>query len=201
MEAGLTVTKDPAPQAQRPRPSRSASRCLFIGVRRAERRSFEPGSPVALRAAHHQKSGRAAQRRENQPSGAAALPEGGRRMEKALTKLGSFTISRKAKQELSAIGDDISVSAHCHRHLSFFVSPFRAIGCSSLPAIALDPPVSIFITLSCRPGEVEIGNATSCVTHGCSNAKSVLFLLVVVIVSPDAGLLSFAPFLSLTRLH
>ncbi|CAD6210148.1 unnamed protein product [Miscanthus lutarioriparius] len=29
-------------------------------------------------------------------------------MEKALTKLGSFTISRKAKQELSAIGDDIS---------------------------------------------------------------------------------------------
>ncbi|KAL5218879.1 hypothetical protein ABZP36_019563 [Zizania latifolia] len=29
-------------------------------------------------------------------------------MEKALTKIGSFTISRKAKQELSAIGDDIS---------------------------------------------------------------------------------------------
>lgn len=32
-------------------------------------------------------------------------------MEKALTKLGSFTIPRKAKQELSAIGGDISVSA------------------------------------------------------------------------------------------
>ena len=30
-------------------------------------------------------------------------------MEKALTKLGSFTIPRKAKQELSAIGGDISV--------------------------------------------------------------------------------------------
>ncbi|CAL4929733.1 unnamed protein product [Urochloa decumbens] len=29
-------------------------------------------------------------------------------MEKALTKLGSFTISRKAKKELSAIGGDIS---------------------------------------------------------------------------------------------
>ncbi|KAL5210806.1 hypothetical protein ABZP36_006429 [Zizania latifolia] len=29
-------------------------------------------------------------------------------MDKALTKIGSFTISRKAKQELSAIGDDIS---------------------------------------------------------------------------------------------
>jgi len=69
-------------------------------------------------------------------------------MEKALTKLGSFTISRKAKQELSAIGDDISVSAHRRRHLSFSVSPFRAIGCSSLPAIALDPLFSIFI-LSC----------------------------------------------------
>jgi len=35
-------------------------------------------------------------------------------MEKALTKLGSFTISRKAKKELSAIGDDISVSARRH---------------------------------------------------------------------------------------
>jgi hypothetical protein len=32
-------------------------------------------------------------------------------MEKALTKLSSFTIPRKAKQELSAIGGDISVSA------------------------------------------------------------------------------------------
>jgi hypothetical protein len=41
-------------------------------------------------------------------------------MEKALTKLGSFTISRKAKQELSAIGDDISVSA-----LLAAISPFR----------------------------------------------------------------------------
>ena len=34
-------------------------------------------------------------------------------MEKALTKIGSFTISRKAKQELSAIGGDISVSITC----------------------------------------------------------------------------------------
>jgi hypothetical protein len=32
-------------------------------------------------------------------------------MEKALTKLSSFTIPRKAKQELTAIGGDISVSA------------------------------------------------------------------------------------------
>ena len=68
-------------------------------------------------------------------------------MEKALTKLGSFTISRKAKQELSAIGGDISVSAHRRRHLSFSVSPFGASGCSSLPVtgIALDPLLSIFI--------------------------------------------------------
>jgi hypothetical protein len=135
-------------------------------------------------------------------------------MEKALTKLGSFTISRKAKQELSAIGDDISVSAHRRRHLSFSVSPFRAIGCSSLPAIALDPLLSIFIILSCRPGEVEMRNTTCCIAncmaHGCANVKSVLFLLVLVSSEPlmtqllgasISGLFSFAPFPSLMRLH
>lgn len=45
-------------------------------------------------------------------------------MEKALTKLSSFTIPRKAKQELSAIGGDISVSAAspalwCHSSFAF----------------------------------------------------------------------------------
>jgi len=87
-------------------------------------------------------------------------------MEKALTKLGSFTISRKAKQELSAIGDDISVSARPSPPsliLSFSVSPFRAIGYSGLLAIALDPLLSIFTILSCRPGEVEIRNTTCCI--------------------------------------
>ncbi|MQL74098.1 hypothetical protein Taro_006470 [Colocasia esculenta] len=35
-------------------------------------------------------------------------------MEKALTKVGSFWISKKAKEEISAIGDDLSVSvSHC----------------------------------------------------------------------------------------
>lgn len=101
-------------------------------------------------------------------------------MEKALTKLGSFTISRKAKQELSAIGDDISVSALLAAISPFSVSHFRAIGCSSLPAIALDPLLSIFIILSCRPGELEIRNTASCMAHGCANVKSVLFLVALV---------------------
>lgn len=50
-------------------------------------------------------------------------------MEKALTKLGSFTISRKAKQELSAIGDDISVSAARHFRLAFPCNRFAAGRC------------------------------------------------------------------------
>ena len=150
MEAGLTVAKDPAPQAHDPLDPRAVA--YLSGSARAERRSFEPGSSVAHLAAphHHRKSGRAAQRRESQPAERSGRASGGR-MEKALTKLGSFTISRKAKQELSAIGDDISVSARPSPPsliLSFSVSPFRAIGCSSLPAIALDPLFSIFI-LSC----------------------------------------------------
>jgi hypothetical protein len=48
-----------------------------------------------------------------QSSQAAARMEG---VEKALTKLGSFTISRKAKKELSSIGGDISVSARRHSY-------------------------------------------------------------------------------------
>jgi len=57
-------------------------------------------------------------------------------MEKALTKLGSFTISRKAKKELSAIGDDISVSARLAA-ISLFSLPF--LRNQLLAAIALDP--------------------------------------------------------------
>ena len=52
-------------------------------------------------------------------------------MEKALTKLGSFTISRKAKQDLSAIGDDISVSTR--RHLSSSVFTFQSLAPASRP--------------------------------------------------------------------
>lgn len=56
-----------------------------------------------------------------------------RRMEKALTKLGSFTIPRKAKKELTAIGGDISVSASStllpsHPPASSFFPSFLAIG-------------------------------------------------------------------------
>jgi len=133
MEAGLTVAKDPAPQAHDPLDPRAVA--YLSGSARAERRSFEPGSSVAHLAAphHHRKSGRAAQRRESQPAERSGRASGGR-MEKALTKLGSFTISRKAKQELSAIGDDISVSARRRRHLSFSPFPSRLSAQSVAPA-------------------------------------------------------------------
>jgi hypothetical protein len=53
-------------------------------------------------------------------------------MEKALTKLSSFTIPRKAKQELSAIGGDISVSAASFTlsapFLFFSFLPFPVLG-------------------------------------------------------------------------
>jgi hypothetical protein len=50
-------------------------------------------------------------------------------MEKALTKLGSFTIPRKAKQELSAIGGDLSVSSDGGYFLPFVCTSFSLRFC------------------------------------------------------------------------
>ena len=82
-------------------------------------------------------------------------------MEKALTKLGSFTISRKAKKELSAIGDDISVSARLAA-ISLFSLPF--LRNQLLAAIALDPlPLISTLPWGGRGDEL---------LYGCGNARS-----------------------------
>ena len=81
-------------------------------------------------------------------------------MEKALVKLSSFTISRKAKKELSAIGDDISVSARPAISL-FFLRFLR----NQLPAaIALDPLPLFFILSWGSPGDKQL--------YGYGNVRS-----------------------------
>jgi hypothetical protein len=82
-------------------------------------------------------------------------------MEKALTKLGSFTIPRKAKQELSAIGGDLSVSSDGGYFLPFVCTSFFVALLLFTRSIATLRPDSLFWFLfSFFSEEVTVRNST-----------------------------------------